>query len=185
MGRCAAPCDGTISRDGYREIVEAVRAALSVDARPAVRGVQTRLTPAGQPATVRGGRHHPPAAGDADPYRGPVPPHPQPRGVRRDRRRAEGRPGLGDPRHPLRPAGRRRTGDTSGGAAGGRARGTSHRRDCAEAARPAAGSRHRGDGAYRRLARAAGTRLIDIIGDWMWPLHAVLDHEAPGALRTR
>ena len=23
-----------------------------------------------------------------------------------------------------------------------------------------------------------GTRLIEIIGDWMWPLHAVLDHEA-------
>jgi DNA polymerase-3 subunit epsilon len=23
-----------------------------------------------------------------------------------------------------------------------------------------------------------GTRLIDITGDWMWPLHAVLDHEA-------
>lgn len=43
MGRCAAPCDGTISRDGYREIVEAVRAALSVDPRPAVLGVQARL----------------------------------------------------------------------------------------------------------------------------------------------
>jgi DNA polymerase III subunit epsilon len=24
----------------------------------------------------------------------------------------------------------------------------------------------------------AGIRLIDITGDWMWPLHAVLDHEA-------
>ena len=23
-----------------------------------------------------------------------------------------------------------------------------------------------------------GIRLIDITGDWMWPLHAVLDHEA-------
>jgi DNA polymerase-3 subunit epsilon len=23
-----------------------------------------------------------------------------------------------------------------------------------------------------------GTRLIEITGDWMWPLHAVLDHEA-------
>jgi DNA polymerase-3 subunit epsilon len=22
-----------------------------------------------------------------------------------------------------------------------------------------------------------GIRLIDISGDWMWPLHAVLDHE--------
>ena len=43
IGRCAAPCDGTISRDGYREIVEAVRAALSLDARPAVLSVQARL----------------------------------------------------------------------------------------------------------------------------------------------
>jgi DNA polymerase-3 subunit epsilon len=43
MGRCAAPCDGTISRDGYREIVEAVRSALSLDARPAVLRVQVRL----------------------------------------------------------------------------------------------------------------------------------------------
>ena len=23
-----------------------------------------------------------------------------------------------------------------------------------------------------------GVRLIDITGDWIWPLHAVLDHEA-------
>ena len=43
MGRCAAPCDGTISRDAYSEIVEAVRAALSVDARSAVLGVQGKL----------------------------------------------------------------------------------------------------------------------------------------------
>jgi DNA polymerase-3 subunit epsilon len=43
MGRCAAPCDGTISRDAYCEIVEAVRAALSVDARSAVLGVQGKL----------------------------------------------------------------------------------------------------------------------------------------------
>ena len=43
MARCVAPCDGTISRDGYREVVEAVRTALSVDARPAVLGVQERL----------------------------------------------------------------------------------------------------------------------------------------------
>ena len=43
LGRCAAPCDGTISREGYQGVVEAVRAALSVDARPAVLGVQVRL----------------------------------------------------------------------------------------------------------------------------------------------
>ncbi|HSU35020.1 MAG TPA: DEDD exonuclease domain-containing protein [Propionibacteriaceae bacterium] len=43
MGRCSAPCDGTISRDAYREIVERVRHALAVDARPAVVGIQARL----------------------------------------------------------------------------------------------------------------------------------------------
>src|SRR4029453_7442665 len=37
------PCDGTISRDGYGEIVETVRAALSMDARSAVLGIQVRL----------------------------------------------------------------------------------------------------------------------------------------------
>ncbi len=44
MGRCSSPCDGSISREDYGEIVERVRLALSVDARPAVRAMQTRLT---------------------------------------------------------------------------------------------------------------------------------------------
>jgi DNA polymerase-3 subunit epsilon len=43
MGRCCSPCDGSISRDGYAVIVEQVRAALSRDARPAVAGVRDRL----------------------------------------------------------------------------------------------------------------------------------------------
>ena len=43
MGRCCAPCDGTTTRDSYRELVERVRAALAVDARPALLGVQARL----------------------------------------------------------------------------------------------------------------------------------------------
>ena len=29
-----------------------------------------------------------------------------------------------------------------------------------------------------RWLEQPGTRLIEITGDWMWPLHAVLDHEA-------
>src|SRR5918995_3049995 len=44
MGRCAAPCDGTISRDGYAVVVEQVRSALSTDVRPAVSGLQDRLS---------------------------------------------------------------------------------------------------------------------------------------------
>jgi DNA polymerase-3 subunit epsilon len=44
MGRCCAPCDGTISRDGYASVVEQVRSALSTDVRPAVSGLQERLS---------------------------------------------------------------------------------------------------------------------------------------------
>lgn len=43
MGRCCSPCDGSISPDGYAGVVEQVRSALSYDARPAVAGVRTRL----------------------------------------------------------------------------------------------------------------------------------------------
>jgi DNA polymerase III subunit epsilon len=44
MGRCCAPCDGTVTRDGYAEVVDRVRRALSEDVRPAVSGLQARLT---------------------------------------------------------------------------------------------------------------------------------------------
>jgi DNA polymerase-3 subunit epsilon len=44
MGRCSSPCDGSISRDDYGAIVEQVRTALSVDVRPAVAGMQSRLS---------------------------------------------------------------------------------------------------------------------------------------------
>jgi DNA polymerase III subunit epsilon len=43
MGRCCAPCDGTVTKDGYAEVVEQVRRALAEDVRPAVRGLQARL----------------------------------------------------------------------------------------------------------------------------------------------
>jgi DNA polymerase-3 subunit epsilon len=43
MGRCCSPCDGTISRDRYAEIVEQVRQALAADPRPAVRALRGRL----------------------------------------------------------------------------------------------------------------------------------------------
>jgi DNA polymerase-3 subunit epsilon len=43
MGRCCSPCDGSISRAGYADVVEQVRAVLDTDARPAVAGVSRRL----------------------------------------------------------------------------------------------------------------------------------------------
>ena len=43
MGRCAAPCTGAISVDGYGDLVEQVRSALAEDVRPAVRGLRERL----------------------------------------------------------------------------------------------------------------------------------------------
>jgi DNA polymerase III subunit epsilon len=44
MGRCCAPCDGTMSRDGYADVVEQVRSALSTDVRPAVSALRKRLS---------------------------------------------------------------------------------------------------------------------------------------------
>ncbi|MET1007775.1 MAG: DEDD exonuclease domain-containing protein [Propionibacteriaceae bacterium] len=44
MGRCSAPCDGTISAADYQVVVERVRSALSTDVRPAVTGMATRLS---------------------------------------------------------------------------------------------------------------------------------------------
>lgn len=43
MGRCPAPCQFTITRDDYAELVEGVRACLSQDFRPLVAAVQPRL----------------------------------------------------------------------------------------------------------------------------------------------
>lgn len=43
LGRCCAPCDGSVSPSQYAEVVEQVRRALSTDLRPAVTGVSRRL----------------------------------------------------------------------------------------------------------------------------------------------
>ncbi len=43
MGRCSAPCDGSITVDAYSELVEQVRLTLSADVRPAVWALRVRL----------------------------------------------------------------------------------------------------------------------------------------------
>jgi DNA polymerase-3 subunit epsilon len=178
MGRCAAPCDGTISRDGYREIVEAVRAVLSLDARPAVLSVQARLQ-----RLIRQQRFEEAAI---------------------IRRRLEALTRTAARFHRIRSlaacaeivAARKveldweihviRYGRLAGA---GRATPREVPQAVARAVRltsetvakppdplPAAGIEE-----TERIAdwlEQPGIRLIDITGDWMWPLHAVLDHEA-------
>jgi DNA polymerase-3 subunit epsilon len=178
MGRCAAPCDGTISRDGYREIVEAVRAALSLDARPAVLSVQARLQ-----RLIRQQRFEEAAI---------------------IRRRLEALTRTAARFHRIRSlaacaeivAARKvdldweihviRYGRLAGA---GRSTPREVPQAVARAVRltsetvakppdplPAAGIEE-----TERIAdwlEQPGIRLIDITGDWMWPLHAVLDHEA-------
>ena len=178
IGRCAAPCDGTISRDGYRDIVEAVRAALSLDARPAVLSVQTRLQ-----RLIRQQRFEEAAI---------------------IRRRLETLTRTAARFHRIRSlaacaeivAARKvdldweihviRYGRLAGA---GRATPREVPQAVARAVRltsetvakppgplPAAGIEE-----TERIAdwlEQPGIRLIDITGDWMWPLHAVLDHES-------
>jgi len=178
IGRCAAPCDGTISRDGYRDIVEAVRAALSLDARPAVLSVQTRLQ-----RLIRQQRFEEAAI---------------------IRRRLETLTRTAARFHRIRSlaacaeivAARKvdldweihviRYGRLAGA---GRSTPREVPQAVARAVRltsetvakppdplPAAGIEE-----TERIAdwlEQPGIRLIDITGDWMWPLHAVLDHEA-------
>ena len=178
MGRCAAPCDGTISREGYQEVVEAVRAALSVDARPAVLGVQARLK-----RLVSQQRFEEAAI---------------------IRRRLETLTRTAARFHRIRSlaacaeivAARRLDLDWEihvvryGRLAGS---GLATPRDVPQAVaravrataetvpKPADPLPAAGIEETERIAdwlEQPGIRLIDITGDWMWPIHAVLDHEA-------
>jgi DNA polymerase-3 subunit epsilon len=178
IGRCAAPCDGTISLDAYREIVEAVRAALAVDARPAVFGVQAKLQ-----RLVNQQRYEEAAT---------------------IRRRLETLTRTVARFHRIRSlaacaeivAARRvdldweihvvRYGRLAGA---GLATPREVPQEVARAVRATAETVSRppdplpaaGIEETERIAdwlEQPGVRLIEITGDWMWPLHAVLDHEA-------
>ena len=149
-----------------------------VHRRPAGGGRGQRAAEkAGEPATVRGGRRHPPAAGHPDPDRSPVPPRPQPRGLSGDRRCRSAWTRLGDSRRSATAGWPDRGWRLPGRATGGRPRRPRDGRDRAAppAPLPAAGIEE-----TERIAdwlEQPGARIIDIIGDWMWPLHAVLDHD--------
>jgi DNA polymerase-3 subunit epsilon len=178
MGRCAAPCDGTISRDAYREIVEAVRAALSVDARSAVLGVrgklrrlisQQRFEEASiirrrlETLTRTAARFHRIRSLAACPEivaARKVDLNWEIHVIRYGRLAAAGIATPGDVPQAVARA----------------VRATAETVPKPPDPLPAAGIEE-----TERIAdwlEQPGIRLIEITGDWMWPLHAVLDHEA-------
>lgn len=178
MGRCSAPCDGTISRDDYGAIVEQVRTALSTDVRGAVTGLQAKLR-----RLVDQQRFE-----EADTIR----------------RRLETLTRTGRRFHRVRSlaacpeivAARPLGADweihvVRYGRLAGAGLATAHDvpqavaravRATAETVAPPVGPLPAtGIEETERIAdwlEQPGVRLIDITGDWMWPLHAVLDHQS-------
>lgn len=177
MGRCCSPCDGTISPDAYTGVVEQVRGALSRDARPAVAGVQQRLLRLvdqqrfEEAATIRrrletltrtGARFHRVASLAACPEI--VAARREGEGweihvVRHGRLAAAGVAGRHDVPQAVARA-LRATAETVPTPAG---------------PQPAA-SIEEAERVADWLERP-GVRLMEVTGDWMWPLHAVLDHD--------
>jgi DNA polymerase-3 subunit epsilon len=178
MGRCCSPCDGSVSRDAYTGLVEQVRGALSRDARPAVAGVQGRLVRLvdqqrfEEAATIRrrletltrtGARFHRvsslaacaeivAARREGTAWEIHV--------VRHGRLAAAGLAGPSDvPQAVARSL--RATAETVPPPPG---------------PLPAA-SIEEAERVADWLERP-GVRLMEVTGDWMWPLHAVLDHDA-------
>ena len=178
MGRCCSPCDGTISPDAYTGVVEQVRGALSRDARPAVAGVQQRLLRLvdqqrfEEAATIRrrletltrtGARFHRVASLAACPEI--VAARREGEGweihvVRHGRLAAAGVAG----RHEVPQAVARAL------------RATAETVPTPPGPQPAA-SIEEAERVADWLERP-GVRLMEVTGDWMWPLHAVLDHDA-------
>jgi DNA polymerase-3 subunit epsilon len=178
MGRCSSPCDGSISPDAYRGVVEQVRGALALDARPAVTGVQGRLLRLvdqqrfEEAATIRrrletltrtGARFHRVASlaacpeivaarREGDDWEIHV--------VRHGRLAAAGVAG----RHDVPQAVARAL------------RATAETVPAPPAPVPAASIEE-----TERVAdwlERPGVRLMEVTGDWMWPLHAVVDHDS-------
>ncbi|GAA3562141.1 DEDD exonuclease domain-containing protein [Microlunatus spumicola] len=177
MGRCCAPCDGSVGPEEYSALVERVRAALCSDARPAVAAVSARLS------RLVGERRYE----EAETIRRRL--ETLGRTARRFHRVsslaacpeivAARREGAGWDIHVIR-YGRL----ASTGVAGPHDVPQAVARDTvatAETVRPAphplpaAGIEE-----TEQIAdwlEQPGVRLMHIEGDWAWPLHAVLDHE--------
>lgn len=180
MDRCAAPCTGAISVDGYADLVEQVRTALASDVRPAVRGLRERLQRLvsdqrfEEAATIRsrldtllrtGVRFHRVRSLAACPE------------IVAARRSGEdweihviryGR---------LAAAGLARSGDVPQAVARA-VRATAETVLPPTGPLPAAGIEE-----TERIAawlEQPGSRLMELDGDWVWPLHATLDH--PGVM---
>ena len=182
MGRCCAPCDRTTSRHEYGDLVERVRSALATDARPAVAGVQTRLTRLVQQqrfeeaATIRrrletllrtGARFHRVRSLAACP---------EIVGARRE--------GPNWEIHVIRYGRLAATGVATPSEVP-QAVARAVRAGAETVIRPPDPLPAAGIEETERIAdwlEQPGVRLMDIVGDWAWPLHAVLDQ---GALLTR
>ena len=177
MGRCCAPCDGSVGPEEYSALVERVRAALCSDARPAVSAVSARLT------RLVGERRFE----EAETIRRRL--ETLARTARRFHRVsslaacpeivAARREGAGWDIHVVR-YGRL----ASTGVAGPHDVPQAVARSAvatAETVRPAPGPLPAaGVEETERIAdwlEQPGVRLMHIEGDWAWPLHAVLDHE--------
>jgi len=178
MGRCCAPCDRTTSRGEYAGLVEQVRAALAVDARPAVAGVQNRLKRLVQQqrfeeaATIRrrletllrtGARFHRVRSLAACP---------EIVGARRE--------GPDWEIHVIRHGRLAGTGVATPNEVP-QAVARAVRAGAETVTRPPDPLPAAGIEETERIAdwlEQPGVRLIEITGDWAWPLHAVLDHDA-------
>ncbi len=177
MGRCSAPCDGSVSPEAYAIIVEQVRTALSSDVRPAVAGVSERLS-----RLVRQQRFE-----EADVIRRRLDTL-----VRTGRRFHRVRSLAACPE--IVAAFRRGENWEIHVIRHGRlaASGVATPRDVPQAVardvrataetvlRPPAPLPAAGIEETERIAdwlEQPGTRIIEMVGDWMWPLNAVLDHD--------
>jgi DNA polymerase-3 subunit epsilon len=178
MGRCSAPCDGTISHADYGRVVDRVRSALSEDVRPAVSVMQSRLSKLSEQLRFE----------EASTIRRRLETLTQ-TGRRYHRVRslascaqivAARRAGTDWEIHVIR-FGRLAAAARSGPAEVPQAVARAAVAPAETVATPVGPLPAASVEETERIAdwlEQPGVRLIEITGDWMWPLHGVLDHDA-------